>query len=296
MGIYTLETDEKRIVSRKNSTDNVTVIEDGRRNINNRGLKTFVVSLSALLLLALFIVSAILINSHFEQLALKKNKRKLIAENTQPINRSSGAANQTTAVRPEQMRREQEHRGDRNRTAEAVIHQHYLSIVRRYNREQSANERITVITETERGAAQSQMSTVSPEMTITDIANFTNLIADLNGFYHLAEPVLGKRDPDLLFAGERIKLPDNRVVLITKRDFLWRIALEELKRNYRTNFNKILEFQKKIRMFRKRRVDIHGEVFIMVKEVENTLKRAYTSGQKLILKLILKELKTLPKR
>ncbi len=296
MGIYTLETDEKRIVSRKNSTDNVTVIEDGRRNINNRGLKTFVVSLSALLLLALFIVSAILINSHFEQLALKKNKRKLIAENTQPINRSSGAASQATEVRPEQMRREQEYRGDRNRTAEAVIRQHYLSIVRRYNREQSANERITVITETEREAAQRQMSTVSPEMTITDIANFTNLIADLNGFYHLAEPVLGKRDPDLLFAGERIKLPDNRVVLITKRDFLWRIALEELKRNYRTNFNKILEFQKKIRMFRKRRVDIHGEVFIMVKEVENTLKRAYTSGQKLILKLILKELKTLPKR
>ena len=81
MGIYTLETDEKRIVSRKNSTDNVTVIEDGRRNITNRGIKTFVVSLSALLLLALFIVSAILINSHFEQLALKKNKRKLIAEN-----------------------------------------------------------------------------------------------------------------------------------------------------------------------------------------------------------------------
>ena len=192
MGIYTLETDEKRIVSRKNSTDNVTVIEDGRRNINNRGLKTFVVSLSALLLLALFIVSAILINSHFEQLALKKNKRKLIAENTQPINRSSGAASQATEVRPEQMRREQEYRGDRNRTAEAVIRQHYLSIVRRYNREQSANERITVITETERGAAQRQMSTVSPEMTITDIANFTNLIADLNGFYHLAEPVLGK--------------------------------------------------------------------------------------------------------
>jgi hypothetical protein len=69
-----------------------------------------------------------------------------------------------------------------------------------------------------------------------EIMAYANSLAEKNGFAKIKEPPEGRRDPELIFPDDRLKLADGRIVQITPGDTIWRISIK----HYRKDFARII--------------------------------------------------------
>jgi hypothetical protein len=63
------------------------------------------------------------------------------------------------------------------------------------------------------------------KVTVLDVYLLSNRIALRNGYHTLdREDVEGKKDPDWIYPGNRLELPDGSVHVVEKGDTIWHIA------------------------------------------------------------------------
>ncbi len=231
---------------------------------------TGIISLT-ILIFALFFVSAVFINNFLAQ----KHSMPSDIEHTKEIVRKSA----------------------QSLSKQGKEYKKYSEILKRYNKGIKKENRVELnngrSTHSDYDNYKKGMR-VKVKLDVFDIISYVNLLAHINGFYKLERFTLGKRDPNLLFAGELIKYPDGRKTRVKRRDFLWKYAILYLKRNYKHIFFKILKFKKKIRMFEKRKVDNFKKISIMKQGLKKALKNAYVESQRKILKGLINRLDKMP--
>ena len=89
------------------------------------------------------------------------------------------------------------------------------------------------------------------EATPAEVLAYANILADKNNFSKLSsrdigaqvETGNGKRNPNLIFPKDRLKLPDDRLILVKPGSYIWEIA----EREYRQDFARLLLLEEKIR-------------------------------------------------
>ncbi len=226
------------------------------------------------LLLILFVVSAVLINNYF---ADKQQAKERIALSGKQVSKKF--------------------KSSLNKKGKQDKLKKYREIITRYNNGSKKEERVEIH---KRGTGMNDYDNYKPgiaikvKLGVLDVINYINLLARLNGFYRLERFTLGKRDPNLVFAGEVLKRPNGQKSVVKKRDFLWKYAILDLKRNYRTIFFKILKFKKKIRMFEKRKVDNFKKISIMKQGLVKVLNSSFIQNQRDLIKVLINRLDSLP--
>ncbi|MCB1169069.1 MAG: hypothetical protein KDK25_01985, partial [Leptospiraceae bacterium] len=69
------------------------------------------------------------------------------------------------------------------------------------------------------------------EVTEGEVFQFSDLLARRNGFAPLREQNPDLRNPDLVFPGDRLNLPDGRILQITPGEYIWEVARKQYRRD-----------------------------------------------------------------
>lgn len=279
----------------------------------------------SILILTLFVVTAIIMNNHFKKeesagAGQMPGTQERTADRGSADNNGRSTTDNRITTRPEQRetaidrgrvqrtqdtgvsrrqrrlnRRRRRRIARRNSINNNELIKKYRRIVNKYNRMAPDSERIRISSRTDMPDMRIYNNyrvgrTIPVNLNISDIINATNRIAKINGYHEMGRPVAGKKDPNIIYPGQKIKIPGGNKISIKKHDYLWKIAINFLKINYRKTFLKIFYFNKKIRQFRKRRVDNFSEFSIMEKEIKRIFKKTYNHNQKKVLKKLLRNI------
>ncbi|MEQ8349906.1 MAG: hypothetical protein RH862_00380 [Leptospiraceae bacterium] len=69
------------------------------------------------------------------------------------------------------------------------------------------------------------------QVTDQEVFQFSNLLARRNGFAALREQDPDLRNPDLVFPGDRLNLPDGRILQITPGEYIWEISRKQYRKD-----------------------------------------------------------------
>ncbi|MFP4329952.1 MAG: hypothetical protein ACLFP6_04465, partial [Spirochaetaceae bacterium] len=81
------------------------------------------------------------------------------------------------------------------------------------------------------------------EVTLLDVIIFVNRVAEINGYEPLGAVAPDDRDPDWIFPGNRLELPDGSVRVVQRGDTMWDISREFLLRYVDEHHQRFLELQ-----------------------------------------------------
>ena len=69
------------------------------------------------------------------------------------------------------------------------------------------------------------------EVNDQEVFQFSDLLARRNGFAPLRQQNPDLRNPDLVFPGDRLNLPDGRILQITPGEYIWEIARKQYRKD-----------------------------------------------------------------
>lgn len=106
---------------------------------------------------------------------------------------------------------------------------------------------------------------------MTDVFAYADALAKRNGFYGLRnEPLPDLRNPDIVFPGDVLTLPDGRLVGIEPGETIWKVAT----RHYRKDFARISILARQYRVLAKKYEDDEDdEILAKMKRREGFMKR-----------------------
>ncbi len=124
------------------------------------------------------------------------------------------------------------------------------------------------------------------KITILDVYKLTNKIAKSNGYRTLDNPNELGKDPNWIYPGNRLKLPDSAVYTVKKGDTIWYIAKRFIKKELDSDWPEYRQLQHRIKtgnLDNKTKSDILGKLM----EMKN---KTYSENFKKLLDNLIKDL------